>query len=106
MHLIPRDSFESCRIGLQVLDAILQLPIFFVEPLDLLLHLPRLQLRPAHRQHSVSPENILEQNQREARNQKPIRISAQEIPHLIAKATARLRTFALSRSAPPPLPLY
>jgi hypothetical protein len=108
MHLIPGNSFEGRGIGLQMLDAILQLPIFFVQPLDFLLYFPRLQLRAAHRQHSVSAENILKQNQRKAHNQKPICISAQERAHLIDEGVSLWEAFSFpsARKAYTRLPLY
>ena len=88
------------RIRFQVLHAILQFPVLFIQPLDFLLYFLRLQLRAAHRENSVRAENILQQEQPKSRDQKPIQVAAKKFAHLIAEACLGRGRFLRRSSLP------
>lgn len=87
--LFASDPFDGGWIGLEGLRAVEQFLIFRVELFDFLADFSGLLLRAAHRQHTVRPENILEQQKCQAANQEPIQISAKKITHLLDEALPR-----------------
>lgn len=90
-HIFACDTFDSGGIGFQVLDVVLQSLIFLVELVDLFLDLPRFHLRTMHREDAVGTEDVLQEEQGEAGDQKPIHISAEKTVELLGEAFARIR---------------
>ena len=91
-HIFPSNTFDGGGIGLQVLHVILQSLIFLVELVDFFLDFPRFDLRTMHRQYAVSAEDILQEQQREAGDQKPVHISAEKAAELVTETFARIRS--------------
>jgi hypothetical protein len=90
-HIFAGDTFDGGRISFQILDVVLQSLIFLVELVDLFLDFPRFHLRTMHREDAVGTEDVLQEEQGEAGDQKPIHISPEKAVELLGEASARIR---------------
>ena len=89
-HIFAGDAFDGGGIGLQVLYVVLQVLIFLVQLVDFFLHLARFHLRTMHCQDAVSAEDILQQEQGKAGDQKPIHVPTEKAVQLLSETFARI----------------
>ncbi len=91
MHFLPGDSFDGGGIALERFHAVLQFPVLVVKLIDFLADFGGFLLRAAHRQHAVSPEDILEQQKCKSGGQKPIEIAVKKFAHLLDESLSLIR---------------
>lgn len=77
-HAVASDFFDSGRIGLELVDFLLQVLIFFVELLDLGLHFAHFGLGTVHGHEAVRAEDVLQNEKAKSEREKVAGIAAKK----------------------------